>query len=78
LILARQPLNAAIVGFAVAASLWFLAQDAAAQGSCRSVCWQAYGNCYKATNSRPRCQSLLKRCLDQCIRSKRGKRSAIR
>jgi hypothetical protein len=49
-----------------------LADQAAAQNkSCRYACWQAYGACYKATNSRARCQAKLKRCLDGCIRRNR-------
>jgi hypothetical protein len=66
--------RAAIVVFAAAACLSFVSEDAAAQSSCRSGCWQAYGTCYKATNSRARCQSLLKRCLDGCIRPRREKK----
>jgi len=42
-----------------------------AQASCRSACWEGYGACYKATNSRQRCQAQLQRCLNGCIRSKR-------
>jgi hypothetical protein len=42
-----------------------------AQGSCRSMCWEAYGACYKSTNNRQRCQALLQRCLNSCIRSRR-------
>jgi len=45
--------------------------EAAAQGSCRSVCWEAYGSCYKSTNNRQRCQAHLQRCLNSCIRSKK-------
>ena len=74
MVLAGQLRNAAIVIFALAMCLSLASHDAAAQSSCRAGCWQAYGTCYKATNSRPRCQSLLKRCLDQCIRSRREKR----
>ena len=44
--------------------------EAAAQGSCRSVCWEAYGSCYKSANNRQRCQAHLQRCLNSCIRSK--------
>lgn len=44
---------------------------ATAQGSCRSMCWEAYGACYKSTNNRQRCQAHLQRCLNSCIRSKR-------
>lgn len=44
---------------------------ATAQGSCRSMCWEAYGSCYKSTNDRMRCQAHLQRCLNSCIRSKR-------
>jgi hypothetical protein len=73
-ILVGQPLRNAIAVLALAACLSLASKDAAAQSSCRSACWQAYGSCYKATNSRPRCQSLLKRCLDQCIRSRREKK----
>ena len=42
-----------------------------AQGSCRSVCWEGYGSCYKSTNNRQRCQAHLQRCLNGCIRSKK-------
>lgn len=45
--------------------------NSTAQGSCRSTCWEGYGSCYKATNSRQRCQAQLQRCLNGCIRSKR-------
>jgi hypothetical protein len=48
-----------------------LLAPASAQGSCRSSCWEGYGACYKATNSRQRCQAQLQRCLNGCIRSKR-------
>jgi hypothetical protein len=49
-----------------------LSDKAAAQNkSCRYACWQSYGACYKATNSRVRCQVKLKRCLDGCIRRMR-------
>jgi hypothetical protein len=41
------------------------------QDSCRSSCWEAYGHCYKSTSNRQRCQALLQRCLDGCIRSRR-------
>jgi hypothetical protein len=41
-----------------------------AQGSCRAICWEAYGACYKATNNRQRCQGQLQRCLNGCIRKK--------
>jgi hypothetical protein len=41
-----------------------------AQGSCRAICWEGYGACYKATNSRQRCQAQLQRCLSGCIRKK--------
>ena len=42
-----------------------------AQDTCRATCWEGYGACYKSTNSRPRCQAQLQRCLNGCIRSKR-------
>jgi hypothetical protein len=48
--------------------LVFVPATSLAQNSCRAACWQAYGACYKATNKRIRCQALLKRCLDSCIR----------
>jgi hypothetical protein len=41
-----------------------------AQNSCRATCWEGYGACYKATNSRQRCQQHLQRCLNGCIRKK--------
>jgi hypothetical protein len=46
-------------------------QAAAQKNSCRQSCWHAYGACYKATDSRARCQAQLKRCLDGCIGQKR-------
>ena len=45
--------------------------DLNAQGSCRAICWEGYGACYKATNNRQRCQAQLQRCLNNCIRSKK-------
>ena len=59
--------------FLLAAGIGVLLAPASstAQGSCRSTCWESYGSCYKATNSRQRCQSHLQRCLNGCIRSKR-------
>jgi hypothetical protein len=44
---------------------------AGAQNSCRGICWEGYGACYKATNNRQRCQAQLQRCLNSCIRSRR-------
>jgi hypothetical protein len=39
--------------------------------SCPAGCRAAYGNCYKSTQDRARCQALLQRCLEGCIRNKR-------
>lgn len=44
---------------------------AAADSTCSNSCKAAYGSCYKSTQDRPRCQSQLQRCLEQCIRKKR-------
>jgi hypothetical protein len=42
-----------------------------AQNSCSSGCKAAYGNCYKSTHDRGKCQVQLQRCLEGCIRGKR-------
>jgi hypothetical protein len=57
----------------LAGSVWLTGSPAKleAQGSCRSVCWHAYGACYKSTNNRQRCQAQLQRCLNACIRGRR-------
>ena len=39
--------------------------------SCSSGCKAAYGACYKKSQDRSKCQALLQRCLESCIRSKR-------
>jgi hypothetical protein len=65
---AAQPL---LLATALAATLGLAVPTADAQSSCRSACWESYGSCYKATNSRHRCQSQLQRCLNGCIRSRR-------
>jgi hypothetical protein len=39
--------------------------------ACSAQCRASYGNCYKSTQDRAKCQSQLQRCLEACIRSKR-------
>lgn len=65
-------LAAAVLLGLVALSALLLPSGLSAQGgSCRSMCWESYGACYKATNNRQRCQASLQRCLNGCIRRKR-------
>jgi hypothetical protein len=63
----------AACGFLLVLALGVLAapSNVHAQASCRAACWESYGACYKATNSRQRCQAQLQRCLNGCIRTKR-------
>jgi hypothetical protein len=42
-----------------------------ADNSCSAGCKSAYGNCYKSTQDRARCQAQLQRCLETCIRKRR-------
>jgi hypothetical protein len=39
--------------------------------SCSAGCKAAYGSCYKSSQDRAKCQMLLQRCLEGCIRSRR-------
>jgi hypothetical protein len=48
-----------------------LCAPARAQNACSSGCKAAYGNCYKSTHERAKCQAQLQRCLEGCIRGKR-------
>lgn len=36
--------------------------------SCSAACRTSYGNCYKKSQDRAKCQSQLQRCLESCIR----------
>jgi hypothetical protein len=36
--------------------------------SCSAACRTSYGNCYKKSQDRAKCQSQLQRCLEGCIR----------
>jgi hypothetical protein len=45
-----------------------LAQD----GACAENCKADYGSCYKATQNRVECSARLARCLEGCVRGKRG------
>lgn len=67
--------DASLIGAVVLTMLVTVDASAAGRHSCRTPCWEAYGHCYKRTNSRERCQSLLQRCLDGCIRKHRQHRS---
>ena len=42
-----------------------------AQNGCSSACKAAYGNCYKQTHDRAKCQGQLQHCLEGCIRGRR-------
>lgn len=44
---------------------------AAADSNCSDKCKAAYGTCYKSSQERARCQSVLQRCLWACIKKKR-------
>ena len=44
---------------------------ACAEGSCSSSCRASYGNCYKKSQDRAKCQAQLQRCLDGCIQRRR-------
>ena len=58
------------LALAVAALLPFCAVSARGS-SCSAGCKAAYGNCYKTSQDRAKCQAQLQRCLEGCIRSKR-------
>lgn len=36
--------------------------------TCSAACRASYGNCYKKSQDRAKCQSQLQRCLEGCIR----------
>ncbi len=63
--------DASLIGAVILSVLVTTDASAANRHSCRPQCLEAYGHCYKRTNSRERCQSLLQRCLDGCIRKHR-------
>jgi hypothetical protein len=45
---------------------------ASAEGSsCASACRASYGNCYKKSQDRAKCQAQQLRCLESCIQKKR-------
>ena len=44
---------------------------ACAEGSCSSACRASYGNCYKTSQDRAKCQAQLQRCLEGCIQRRR-------
>ena len=50
---------------------------ALAQNVCSSGCKAAYGNCYKSTHDRTKCQAQLQRCLEGCIRGKHNARPLL-
>jgi hypothetical protein len=56
---------------AVLAGLWLPPASARAQTACSSGCKAAYGNCYKSTHDRAKCQGQLQHCLEGCIHGKR-------
>jgi hypothetical protein len=47
-----------------------IASDASANNkeTCSAACRTSYGNCYKKSQDRAKCQSQLQRCLEGCIR----------
>jgi hypothetical protein len=62
----------AAIYLAVGVAAWLLPTCVAdAEGSCSSNCKAAYGNCYKKSQDRSKCQAQLQRCLEGCIRSRR-------
>jgi hypothetical protein len=62
--------GALLVALALAA--FFLSCTVNARGSsCSAGCKAAYGNCYKKSQDRARCQAQLQRCLESCIRSRK-------
>jgi hypothetical protein len=48
-----------------------ISPSARAEETCRTLCWETYGACYKSTSNRQHCQGRLLRCLSNCIRAKR-------
>jgi hypothetical protein len=42
----------------------------AEEETCPARCWETYGECYRSTSNRRRCQAQLLRCLNNCIRAK--------
>ena len=48
-----------------------------AENVCSSGCKAAYGNCYKSTHDRSKCQAQLQRCLEGCIRGKHNARPLL-
>jgi hypothetical protein len=61
-----------VAGAVVALLAILAAPPARAEDTCRSRCWDAYGECYTSTSNRQRCQGQLLRCLSNCIRAKRA------
>ena len=57
--------------FIALAAMLLPARAAGDDGSCSSTCRATYGNCYKKSQDRPKCQAQLQRCLEGCIRKKR-------
>jgi hypothetical protein len=55
----------------MSAALALEAPRAQAQNPCSGGCKAAYGNCYKLTHDRGKCQGQLQRCLEGCIHGKR-------
>jgi hypothetical protein len=54
-----------------ASALLPLCAVSARSSTCSSSCKAAYGNCYKKSLDRSKCQSQLQRCLEGCIRSRK-------
>jgi hypothetical protein len=66
-----SPAPACALFLAALAMLWLPPGTARAQNACSSGCKAAYGNCYKSTHDRAKCQGQLQHCLEGCIRGKR-------
>jgi hypothetical protein len=66
-----SPTTACAVFLAALAFFWLPPAAARAQTACSSGCKAAYGNCYKSTHDRAKCQGQLQHCLEGCIRGKR-------
>lgn len=64
-----------VAGTAIALLGVLATPPARAEDTCRSRCWDAYGECYTSTSNRQRCQGQLLRCLSNCIRAKRASAS---
>lgn len=58
-----------MIGAIIALAALLASLPAGAEDSCRSRCWEAYGNCYKSTSNRQGCQGFLQRCLSNCLHS---------